>query len=90
MENLSGYWTGEAEGTNKAGFTLNLEQVESHITGNATFFEPSIGWCECVITGEVNDQVTLRLSSKKKDLDFGDIVIVGKIESENEISGRNQ
>jgi hypothetical protein len=90
MKNLSGYWTGEAEGTNKAGFALTLKQEESLITGTAKFFEPTIGVCECLISGEVKDQVTLTLSPKKEGLDIGAIVIAGKIEGESFVSGKWQ
>ena len=43
-----------------------MEKEKSLITGTAKFSEPTICLCECLITSEVKDQVTMKLTPKNE------------------------
>jgi hypothetical protein len=90
MKNLSGYWTGEATGTNSAGFTLNLVHEGNQLSGLAKVFETSIGLCECSVSGTVHDGIMLNLlpTGVSADLGIGNFTICGQMTGENKISGK--
>jgi hypothetical protein len=62
MEDYSGNWVGEMEGTNFGSFTAALKQEGQAIQGKAKFREPKYGNYECAVTGTIGSAISLRLT----------------------------
>ncbi|MBL8190465.1 MAG: nucleotide-binding protein [Acidobacteria bacterium] len=90
MASLTGYWIGEATGTNSAGFALTLEQTGNAVSGTAKISEPLLGVCECNVTGQVHVGITLNLAPTRNatGIDLGEVIIVGRLKGDNEIAGK--
>lgn len=90
MPSLTGYWIGEATGTNKAGFAVTLEQKGDVVSGTARISEPSLGVVECLVTGQVRDAITICLSPKSTlpGMDLGQVTISARLRSDNELTGK--
>lgn len=88
--NVSGYWIGEATGTNKAGFALNLTHVGKEISGTAKVFESSIGVCECSVSGKITGDVDVQLliKSVQGNLNIGNVEVTAQLVDLNQITGR--
>ena len=90
MASLTGYWIGEATGTNKAGFAVALEQEGDTLSGTARVSEPSLGIWECVVTGQIRRRHHNEFGSEAylNGIDLGLVTIVGRIMNDCEITGK--
>lgn len=90
MEDLSGYWTGEIQGTNVGGFAIVLEHKSERIYGHGQFYESTLGLYEYNIQGisSLHD-ISLFLSPKpNQPYLLGRVEVKAKLNSEGEISGK--
>ncbi len=92
MQNLSGYWVGELEGTNQGGFAITIEQNGDKISGSGRFSERGLGTYEYSLTGTVNyPDVSISLTPKPGHnplLILGPVKVNGQINDEGKITGR--
>jgi predicted nucleotide-binding protein len=89
MINVAGQWEGEFRGTNIGRVTMNINQKGGHLSGNGTFFEPSLGRYEYKLDGAVLDSIEALLTSlpNQKITGLGTVTIKGKLNQDNEIEG---
>jgi len=90
IEDYSGYWIGEIDGTNKGKITATLNQRERNLTGIAKISEPALGQYECQITGTVADNVSLTLTPLKiyGNFGLGIMTVIGMLNQDGKLSGR--
>lgn len=90
MVDYSGYWTGQIEGTNQAGFTIDIKQEGDAITGIATIYEPKIGQYEYSVNGTagVNFSANLVPGRSTSGISLGKTVVVGSLDASGVLVGR--
>jgi predicted nucleotide-binding protein len=90
IADISGYWTGEINGTNRGGLVFEITQNGPSISGIAKVHEPALGRYECVITGTIADRISLRLTPGQRthNLVLGVVQVVCTLEGEETLSGR--
>jgi hypothetical protein len=88
--NYEGYWTGKIYGTNQGGFTLDLKQKDSQLSGLAKMSEPAIGQYEYHVTGEVADPLTLDLAPGRihGPIELGRVKVICSLEANGTLTGR--
>lgn len=89
---FSGYWTGTIEGTNQGGFTFEIRQEGTQVTGTAKLAEPSMGQYEYIAKGTAGEGLSLVLHPGKQTggLNLGIVQVIGQLQSENTMTGRWQ
>jgi predicted nucleotide-binding protein len=92
MKNVdySGYWTGEIEGTNQGGLTLEISQKDNIVEGIAKLSEPRLGQYEYIISGKVSDSLSLQLKPGRRfsPVSLGDVTVVCKMQPDGKIAGK--
>lgn len=87
--NLTGVWTGEMEGTNVGGMSLELQHSGDRIYGQGQFYEPTLGVYSYDIQGAVKDeQVTFFLTPKpNQSYRLGNIQATCALVNKNDLKG---
>ena len=62
MDDYSGTWIGEMQGTNNGTFSFNLVKDGQSVQGRAIFDEPSVGTYECSMRGSIGSEIRLELT----------------------------
>jgi predicted nucleotide-binding protein len=90
VPDLSGYWTGEINGTNRGGFILDVKQDGYNVTGIAKIHEPALGKYEYTIASNIEKGLSLRLmpSRQSGNLLLGVVQAICTFEEDGTLSGR--
>lgn len=87
----SGYWTGTISGTNQGGFTLDVHQDGSHVSGSAVISEPSLGQYEYSFAGTAADSLSLQMVPLRQSnglFELGEVLAVSTLSADGRLSGR--
>src|SRR4051794_6393102 len=80
MDDYSGKWVGEMQGTNFGTFSFNLVQNEQAVHGTARFVEPEVGTYECSIRGTIAPELRVVLTpiaqAASHDVGYVEVVAV--------------
>ena len=86
----SGYWTGMFEGTNQGGFTMDITQVGTDVSGMARLAEPVHGQYEYSLIGVAGETLSLRLKPGRQSggINLGNIEVLASLDTQGHLVGR--
>lgn len=90
MENLSGSWTGDLNGTNQGKMLVKLSHEGDRIYGEGYFNEPTMGTYQYQIQGIVaGEKVNLILTpgQRSHNLVLGNVEVIGALDENGKIQG---
>lgn len=89
MDDYSGTWVGEMQGTNFGTFSFNLVQNEESVQGTATFVEPRVGTYQCSVRGSIGPELRIVLTpiGQAASLGVGHIDVVAFVQPDGSLTG---